>query len=237
MPRAKGGKQLILASKAFAKEQPAKSWFALLSTIAVYALSITGAVLPLPLPIRIVASVFAGLVMVRLFVLYHDHQHGTILRGSRIASVFMWLYGVATLNPPSIWNRSHNHHHRNTAKILGADIGSFPVMTTENYAKAGRMQRYLYNVARHPLTMLTGYATIFLYGMCIRSLIIKPREHWDSAISLIAHGAILAAVGIFFGPAILVLAVILPSIIAAALGGLSFLRPAQLSGGDLAVAR
>ncbi len=216
------GRQLIIASKAFAHEQPLKSWYILISTVLVFALAITGAALPLIWPIRILSSILAGLVMVRLFILYHDHQHGTILIGSRFAKGFMWIYGILTLNPPSIWNRSHNHHHRNTAKILGADIGSFPIMTTENYAKAGRAQKLLYGVSRHPLTMLAGYLTIFFYGMCIRSLFIKPREHWDSAVAIVAHAALVAAIWIFFGPVAMLMTILIPSAIAACLGAYLF---------------
>lgn len=216
------GRQLIIASKAFAHEQPLKSWYVLISTVLVFALAIAVAALPLLWPIRILASILAGLVMVRLFILYHDHQHGTILKGSRFANGFMWIYGILTLNPPSIWNRSHNHHHRNTAKILGADIGSFPIMTTENYARAGRWQKLLYGVSRHPLTMVAGYLTIFLYGMCIRSLFIKPREHWDSAVAIVAHSALVAAIWIFFGPVAMLMTLLIPSAIAACLGAYLF---------------
>jgi fatty acid desaturase len=46
---------------------------------------------------RVFCSILAGLVFVRMFVIYHDHQHGTILRHSRLADVIMLAYGLRPL--------------------------------------------------------------------------------------------------------------------------------------------
>src|SRR5262249_29764641 len=152
--------------------------------------------------VRIPVSIVAGLVLVRMFVIYHDYQHGTILRGSRLTGAIMRTYGLLTLNPPSIWNRSHNHHHKHNSKVMGSGIGSFPLMTTESYAKANRMERFGYALTRHPLTILFGYFTIFFYGMCFRSFLTDPRQHFDSgiAIILVVSLAVLLAI---FAPGIL----------------------------------
>ena len=106
-----------------------------------------------PWYVRLASGVPAGLVFCRLFIIYHDHQHGTILRGSRIASWMMTTLGVLMLNPPSTWNASHNHHHKHNGKIRSASIGSFPIMTVKAYAKAGWRERYMYRASRHPLTI------------------------------------------------------------------------------------
>ena len=80
-------------------------------------------------------------MLVRLFIIYHDYQHGTILKGSPVAAAVMTVYGLATMNPKSIWNRSHNHHHKNNAKIYGADIGSYPIMTDRRVRCAASARR------------------------------------------------------------------------------------------------
>ncbi|MDA1054470.1 MAG: fatty acid desaturase [Planctomycetota bacterium] len=214
-------KELILASKPYASEHRWLSWWHLLSTLGIFGGLVVLSCTTLPLGLRIVTSVVAGLVLVRLFILYHDFQHGTILRGSRTARAIMFGYGMLALNPPSIWNRSHNHHHKNNAKIFGADIGSYPMMTTEAYAAASTKERFLYSLARHPLTIACGYVTIFLYGMCTRSLFINPRKHYDSAISLVAH----LSLAIWLGSIAwdwLVLGLIVPCVIASALGSYLF---------------
>ena len=82
---------------------------------------------------HVLASVIAGMMIVRLFIVYHDYQHGTILKGSPLAADLMTAYGLVTVNPPSIWNRSHNYHHKHNAKMYGTAIGSYPLMTVASY--------------------------------------------------------------------------------------------------------
>lgn len=214
-------KQLILASKPYASEVRWLSWWHLLSTLAIFVSLIVLSCTTLPLGLRVLTSVLAGLVQVRLFILYHDFQHGTILRDSKIARGVMFVYGMLALNPPSIWNRSHNHHHKNNAKIFGADIGSYPMMTTEAYASASAKERFLYSLARHPLTIAGGYVTIFLYGMCLRSLFINPRKHYDSAVSIVSHLSLAIWLG-YMAWDWLVLGLVVPCSVAAAFGSYLF---------------
>ena len=69
------GKELILATREYAKDDSAQSWAAVASTaLLLLVLALSVALLPywfLKLP----ASVLLGMVMLRLFVLYPDHQH------------------------------------------------------------------------------------------------------------------------------------------------------------------
>jgi omega-6 fatty acid desaturase (delta-12 desaturase) len=84
------------------------------------------------------------------------------------------------LTPSSIWRRTHHfhhYHHSHNGCLQTAGIGSFPVMTTRAFARASRRQRLLYALSRHPFTMLSGYVTVFLYGMCLR-----PRLPWKTKV-------------------------------------------------------
>jgi omega-6 fatty acid desaturase (delta-12 desaturase) len=100
--------------------------------------------------------------MVRMFAIYHDHQPGTILRGSTLADVLLGAFGLLRLTPPSIWRRTQHYHHRHNGRLQAAGIGSFRVLTARAYARASRRQRVAYALSRHPLTILAGYATVFL---------------------------------------------------------------------------
>ncbi|MAE64963.1 MAG: fatty acid desaturase [Phycisphaeraceae bacterium] len=214
-------RQLLLDSQQFAVDDRRRSWWCLLSTVSLLIAMVGFCLTELHWLARLPASIVAGFTLVRLFIIYHDYQHGAILRGSRIAGALMTLYGLATLNPPSIWGRSHNHHHRNNAKIFGASIGSYPVMTTDIWDRATRGQRLRYLAQRHPVTIAAGYLTIFLYGMTIRSLISNPREHWDSALAIVVHLGIIA-LALLDGTDGLLLALIIPGTIASAIGGYLF---------------
>jgi omega-6 fatty acid desaturase (delta-12 desaturase) len=214
-------KEILIASKQYAHEHRLLSWWHLGSTIAVYVALILLACLDLSSPARILASLLAGLVQVRLFVLYHDFQHRAILSGSRVAAAFMHAFGIYSLSPPSYWNYSHNHHHKNNAKQFGVAIGSFDVMTTEDFAKAPRGTRCLYIASRHPLTIALGYLTVFLYNMCLRPWMQNPRTHTDGALAFGLHLGLVAALAYYDLPTLL-LAVILPFTIAMGLGSYLF---------------
>src|SRR5262245_17595709 len=103
----RGAKELLLATRPFAREVRWRSWWHLWSTLALFVSLVAFGMTELPIIVRLPASIAAGLVLVRMFVLYHDQQHGSILRGSSLANFVMSLFGLAILNPPSVWKRSH----------------------------------------------------------------------------------------------------------------------------------
>jgi omega-6 fatty acid desaturase (delta-12 desaturase) len=159
--------------------------------------------------------------MVRMFTIYHDHQHGTILRRSALADILLRAYGLLLLTPPSIWRRTHAYHHSRNGRLQAAGVGSFRVMTTRAFARASRRRRFAYALSRHPLTILAGYATVFLYGMCLRPLLLRPREHADAALALLLHAALVTALAVW-APALLLWALLLPLGVATALGSYLF---------------
>ncbi|MCC6681585.1 MAG: fatty acid desaturase [Phycisphaeraceae bacterium] len=212
---------LVRATIPYAREQPLRSWWHLISTTAILATLLGAAASPLAWWARLAAALLAGLLVTRLFVIYHDFQHKAILRGSRLARGYMWLFGLLSLNPVSAWNRSHEYHHKHTAQLKGASHGSFPVLTTTSYAAATWRQRLTYSIQRHPLTLLAGYATVFLFSMCLLPLITSPRRHYDCAAAVLVHGGLIALLAVF-SPMAMLFAVILPMAIAAALGAYLF---------------
>src|SRR5262249_48282239 len=135
---------LVRATKQFAREHRGRSWWHLGSTLAVLGGLLAGTCLELSWPIRLSFSILAGLTLIRLFIIYHDYQHGTILRGSRVAGLLMGSFGVLTLNPPSVWRASHSDHHRNNCRIPGPGVRTFPGMTPHAYTRASWLARCHY---------------------------------------------------------------------------------------------
>ena len=213
---------LVAVTRPFAVEDKKRSWFHIVETFSVLSAVIAAAAMAPWWPVRLAASVVAGLVIVRAFILAHDFHHGAILRKNRLAEAIFFVYGLLVLTPPRIWRESHNYHHANTAKIVGAQIGSFPVMTVEMWKRAPKNKRLLYAVARHPLTMAAGYITIFLLGMCLGSFLKKPRQYWDSALAIVLHLAIVGTVTWLFGFQMTLFTVILPLVVACASGSYLF---------------
>ncbi len=225
-------KKLLIASKAFADEFRWLSWWHLWSSLAVLVGMLALAVSDLPTGIRVAASVVAGLIGVRLFIIYHDFQHSAILQRSLIARWLMTLYGLVMLNPPSVWKRSHDHHHKHNSKAFGASIGSYPIMTTEAYATASSAERFTYAAARHPLTMALGYFTVFLWGMSLRPFLQSPSKHLDGAIAIFLNIALMVGLALM-GWDVLLFGMIIPVFIATSLGAYLFYAQHNYPAADL----
>lgn len=216
------GKDLILATKDFAVEVRSKSWWLTLSTIVCLGAAFFCALYPFHLGVRIPASIVAGLLLVRMFVIYHDYQHHTILKGSKLANAIFTFFGLYILAPKSIWKRSHDYHHKHNSKLHSSSIGSFPIITRQQYNELSKGQRTMYLFSRHPVTIAFGYIFAFIYGMCIQSLMNNRSKHWDSALSLLIHFSIGATLLFVFGWLPFLLGFLLPSMIAGAIGSYLF---------------
>ncbi len=209
-------------TKAFAKENPLKSWWCVLSTSFFLVSAAVGTFHGLPLVVRILSCGLTGLLIVRLFVIYHDQQHRAILPKSKLAELYMRLFGIWVLCPSSIWRCSHDYHHAHNSKLRSAHIGSYPVMTKEQYCQTPRGERFKYLFMRHPLTIMFGYLFVFLFGMVIYPFINSPRKHYDCLLALLLHLALGAALVLMFGWLALLLTFIIPLMIACALGSYMF---------------
>jgi acyl-lipid omega-6 desaturase (Delta-12 desaturase) len=213
---------LILETKAYAKDYSWRSWWCILSTAFLLAVATVVPLLHLPLAVKIVSSIFAGLLNLRLFVIYHDQQHHAILPKSKLAEGLMRIFGIWALSPSSIWRSSHNHHHNHNSKLRGSHIGSFPIMTKDQYLNSSASDRRYYLFMRHPLTILFGYVFVFFYGMTIYPFFNSPRKHIDCGISFLTHLAISAALVYFFGWTAWILALLVPFFIGCAIGSYLF---------------
>ncbi|MGR9086602.1 MAG: fatty acid desaturase family protein [Gammaproteobacteria bacterium] len=216
------GAELLKATRPFAVESVSKSWWCVGSTFALLLAALTGAGLAPWQPLRWVLSVLGALLMVRAFITFHDFMHGAILRHSPLARILFEVYGAFSLTPPRSWKESHNYHHGHVGQIAGSGIGSFPLMTTRMWRDASQAERIQYRVMRHPLTVLCAYATIFAFSICLQPLLVDPKKHWDSAMSLLAHFGLIAVLWGFGGFDMAFFVVLLPMTVASALGGYLF---------------
>jgi acyl-lipid omega-6 desaturase (Delta-12 desaturase) len=219
--RARLSRDLVLATKPYAQEQRWRSWWHFASTLAVVLGLVTLNCLGFHWLYRLPIGILSGLVLVRVFVLYHDYLHGAILERSRFADAFFTVYGLLAMSPKSIWKRSHDHHHHHNGQYFGTGAGTFKLMTVGDFARATRWQRLAYSLQRHPLTILFGYLTIFIGGMCLHPFLSNPKRYWDAGLALVLQAAIIVTLAIY-APAALFYAFLLPVSIAAALGSYLF---------------
>lgn len=226
---ARFGKELIRQTLPFTVEDRRRSWWHFWTSFAALALFGAGAAAPLWWPLRLVFSVLLGLALVRMFVLFHDYMHGAILRGSRFADLFFKGYGLMLLAPPTLWKQSHDYHHGHSCQYVGAeqgrlpllsthtDLGTFPLISTEEYARASTWKRLRYRVARHPLMILLGSQTIFVFSICLVSLITQPRHRWWSLLALSLNLATVLLLS-HFAPDLLLYLLLIPILVGSALG-------------------
>ena len=215
-------KALVDATRPFCVEDVARSWRETLITLWALVFAIAVAAAAPQLWIRIPASIVAGLVIVRGFILYHDHQHNALLRFSPLGRALFWAYGILVLTPPTVWRQTHNYHHAHNSKIVGSHVGSYPILSLDLWEKATPSQRLMYRITRHPLNVFFGYFTVFGFGMCVSPFLRRPLGNWDSMFSLVLHVAIVVSTGLFAGWDVAFFAVVLPLFVACALGGYLF---------------
>src|SRR5690606_38267535 len=109
--------------------------------------------------------------------------------------------GVYLLAPQNIWKRSHDHHHNNNSKLTISGIGSYPTISKQRFLKLTKKQRLIYLVNRHPLTVIFGYFTLFIYWLNVKSFVQSPKKHMDSLFALLFHFAVGFLIWYFFGAA------------------------------------
>ncbi len=212
------GPELLQATKRYATDSTIRSWWCIVSTALLLALAVMGTLWFEHLAAKLVCSVLSGLLLLRQFVIYHDQQHHAILARSGLAEGLMRVFGVLALSASSVWRSSHNHHHNHNSKLRGSQIGSFPVMTRAQYESSTPRERRTYLAMRHPLTILFGYVSMFLYGMCLNPFLNDPKKHYDCLIALLVHIAIGAGLATAFGWEQLLLTQTLPHFITYAIG-------------------
>jgi len=216
------GKELILATKPFAKEIRSRSWWHTISGLFLLIAAIVGTYVAPGLLGKLACSIFTAMMLSRFFIIFHDFQHHTILYKSKIANVIFTVFGAYMITPPSIWKRSHDHHHNHNAKLFSASIGSYPIMTKQKFLEASKKERFAYLAVRHPLNMFLSYFTMFLYGMCIQSFLSCPRRHWDSLVVVLLHVGISVFLFVQFGPLTWFLSFFLPFFLSHMLGAYLF---------------
>jgi omega-6 fatty acid desaturase (delta-12 desaturase) len=145
-----------------------------------------------------------------------------LLRGSRLGRAVLHAYGILVLVPPRIWRETHNYHHAHTAKLVGSHVGSYVTVNTAMWRRMPRSARWMYRLARHPLTILFGYVTVFLYGTCLSSFVRAPRKHWSSGVALIVHVILSATLVAIAGFRVYVFGMLVPLFIACGLGAYLF---------------
>jgi omega-6 fatty acid desaturase (delta-12 desaturase) len=217
------GAELSKAIKPFTKEQPLRTWWGVLSSLAVHVGLIGMLFVVEPWWGKAAVSIFIGLSTVRLFCLYHDYEHGAIFRGQKlIGKLLMEGIGWYTLCVPSVWKESHNYHHVNNARLTGSAIGSYPTVSVGVWKVLKPKQRKMYKMVRSPLWIGGGLLTSFVLGMVVSPFMRDKKKHWSAPLAAVVYLVATVAIWAVFGWEIAVFGVIVPGWISSTAGAYLF---------------
>ncbi len=216
------GRDLIMASLPYAKEDKSKSWQQVGLTIALLIISFLGAISPYHWGFRIMPGLLFALVMVRFFILYHDFNHHSILKNSKSGKVIMTLFGIFILAPITIWKRTHDYHHKNNSKLSNNGVGSYPLINKKDFYRLSKKKRFIYLTSRHPATILLGYISLFIFDFNIKTFILNPKKHWDAIITLFFHFSVATLLFSYGGISTLLVSWVGPFMISNAIGSYLF---------------
>lgn len=214
-------KKIVRKANKYAKDDPRKSTFDVLLTFVLFLASAFVAGAANILFVNIGFSILTGLLLLRLFVLYHDYMHGAILRKQKWAEYFFTMISVIILTPKNVWRETHNYHHAHNAKIPSSHIGSYKVVTKRQWQKMSRAQRGFYLFLRHPINMLAGVFTVFFLGMIVSSIARNVKKNYDGIILVMVYAALSIFIYMSFGMAY-VYGLLIPQAIGGCLGAYLF---------------
>ncbi|MCL6285706.1 fatty acid desaturase [Ruegeria sp. 2012CJ41-6] len=187
--------------------------FIMLWALAWYALSIS---LWLTLAISLCNAGF----LLRLFAIQHDCGHSAFF-GNRTAGD--WLgraIGILTLTPYDVWRRSHAIHHSASGNLGRRGMGDIHTLTVAEYRALTPVKRLMYRVYRHPI-ILFGLGPGYLFFLQNRLPLgfTDKAKYWISAMSTNAGILIALSLIYYFGGALPILLIFLPTTLLAATAG------------------
>jgi len=111
------GRELLEATRPFANEIRRKSSWYVVSTFGLTIAALAGSGFASGWLLRTILAILGALLLVRCFITYHDFMHGSLLRGSRTASMWFHIYAAFMLTPTRSWTKSHNYHHGHVGRF------------------------------------------------------------------------------------------------------------------------
>jgi omega-6 fatty acid desaturase (delta-12 desaturase) len=111
--------------------------------------------------------------LVRVFVVFHDCTHGSLLPSKRANALVGSVLGVFVLAPFRRWRHDHAVHHATSGDLDRRGVGDVITLTISEYQARSPRGRLAYRLIRNPLVM-------FGLGPVI-AMVIGPR--------LVARGA------------------------------------------------
>ncbi|MDX1680928.1 MAG: fatty acid desaturase [Akkermansiaceae bacterium] len=102
----------------------------------------------------------AGLIMTRIFVLFHDCCHGSFFPSNRANRIVGYLLGVLVFTPYRHWRWEHSVHHAHAGDLDRRGVGDVWTMTIEEYQAAHWFTRLRYRMVRNPVLLFLVFPVL-----------------------------------------------------------------------------
>ncbi len=134
----------------------ARSWIEASVSVALYvALWIaTFKLIPVSIPAAAATGLACGLIMSRIFVLFHDTVHHALFRTPRANRWWGIVFGLILFTPYDRWRKSHIAHHTAVGDIERSDEGYLKLHTVKEFESWSRPKRIAYRIFRSPPVMV-----------------------------------------------------------------------------------
>ncbi|WP_298843650.1 fatty acid desaturase [uncultured Roseobacter sp.] len=170
--------------------------------------------------LAIAISFLNAAFLVRLFAIQHDCGHGSFFENKTLSDWIGRVIGVLTLTPYDVWRRSHAMHHGSSGNLGRRGMGDIHTLTVREYQERTPFGRLMYRLYRNPIVLFClGPGYLFFIQNRLPLGFMDKVGFWVSA--LCTNAAIFAALGVmfYFGGAMPILLIFLPTTLLAATAG------------------
>ncbi len=138
-------------------------------------------------------TILAAGFLVRVFVVFHDCAHGSLLPSRRANAALGTALGLLVLSPFVRWRHDHAVHHATAGDLDRRGVGDIVTLTVEEYTARSWRGRLGYRLLRNPVVMFgVGPIIAMVIGPRIVSRGARPRMR-NSV--LVTDAAVVAVVG------------------------------------------
>jgi omega-6 fatty acid desaturase (delta-12 desaturase) len=98
-------------------------------------------------------AVIAGLLLVRVFIIFHDCGHGSFFRSQKANDIVGFITGMLTFTPYRHWTWQHSVHHQTSGDLDRRGEGDIWTLTVGEYLASSKWRRAIYRVSRNPVVL------------------------------------------------------------------------------------
>jgi acyl-lipid omega-6 desaturase (Delta-12 desaturase) len=141
-------------------------------------------------------ALITGLLLVRVFIIFHDCGHGSFFKSRLANDVVGFITGMLTFTPYFHWRWEHSLHHATAGDLDRRGTGDVWTLTVQEYLESSRWKRFAYRLARNPFVLFVlAPVVLFLIYQRIPNSKASPRERnsvWWMNLALLAMAALLS---------------------------------------------